>query len=63
VPISHTRSTMRGVKNDPRHISGTTAPRNEISTAARIFEVKLFSSANADFLSRDLIPEINMAMV
>jgi hypothetical protein len=39
----------------PRHISGTTAPRNKIPTATPIFEIKLFNGANADFLSRDLI--------
>jgi hypothetical protein len=62
VPIAHTRSTM-GVKNDPRHISGTTAPRNKISTAIPDFRGQSFNSANADFLSHDPIPEINMATV
>jgi hypothetical protein len=61
--LFHIHEAPCGVKNDPRHISGTTAPRNKISTATPIFEVKLFNSANANFISRDLIPEINMATV
>jgi hypothetical protein len=62
--FTYTKHHGGGVKNNPRHISGTMAPRNKISTAIPpIFEVKLLKSANADFLSRDLIPEINMATV
>jgi hypothetical protein len=61
--LFHIHEAPLGVKNDPRHISGTTAARNKISMATPIFEVKVFNIADADFRSHGLIPEINMATV
>jgi hypothetical protein len=63
MPKSHTRSTMGGSKMtpgislEPRHLE------TKFQRLLPIFEVKLFNSANVDFISRDLIPEINMATI
>jgi hypothetical protein len=46
-----------GISQEPRHLE------TKFQWLPPIFEVRLSNSANADFLSRDLVLEINMATV
>jgi hypothetical protein len=51
--MSHTKHHT-GIRNDPRHISELLHLETKFQMLPSIFEVKLFNSANADFLSREL---------